>query len=106
MIEQVLQNVRKAEQAADEIKAAAEQKAEQRRLDADKESSATLANAKSVAKGKADKIKAAAIAEAEQNASRSREKCFGECKKLTEEKDALVSKLADEMLGRIKDGGC
>ena len=106
MIEQVLKNVRAAEERAENIKAEAESKAAAKRFAADTEARRIAEEAKERARCEADAASDAAAKRAEEESAATQRTCEAQCEKLKADLESKVAALAKEIFGRAKDGGC
>ena len=106
MIEEVLKNVKEAEKTAEEMLVSANKQAADIRSAADEHCSEMLKNAKKEAREAYDK----AIEEAQKFAEEKFESDLSDCRKAGEDLryslDKKVDALAEDVYGRIVNGGC
>ena len=104
MIEDVLKNVREAEDKASAIIAAAEEEARKLRAAADLRVTEIIDGATKNAKAERANALTGATSEAERKAAEDAEKVRAECLKLKSDLDAEAENLSLEICRRIKDG--
>ena len=106
MIENVLKNVRAAENEAELIKGEAESAAAARRFEADEKSVKMAEAAKEEARQKADAVISEAEKQAEENYKKVQSDCQKQCRDLKNGLEKKIDELAREVFGGIKNGCC
>ena len=104
MIEEVLKNVRLAEEQAENIKETAIANAEEKKLSAEKQAEAVLSDAKIKAKELVAKIMADAETSAAKNDEATKNQALLSCAKLKNTLEGKVEELSEKVLGGIADG--
>lgn len=101
MIEEVIKSVKIAESKAEEIVSAAEEKAAESKLDADKVCAEIIEKAKREARAQSAVTVFKAEKEAEEAFATAAKRCEKDCEKLRKDKSGKVEELAQEVFGRI-----